>query len=364
MALITISSNVDAEFGGNSSMKHFLLFLTSIFLILFIIVINKNEKVQVRHQKAVMRVFSYSSFTGKGGPGPRLKEEFEKTCSCVVEFIDGNDSGVLLQKLKLEGESLGADLVIGFDQYDLQKALAEIKWRQLDFSNLDVDPEIKPVLSNSYFVPYDWGVLSFVARKSELTEIPQSLDDLLKSGLTKKIALEDPRYSSPGMQFLFWVIRSKGEEDGFKYLRKMMDQAHSFAPSWSTAYGLFQKKQALMAFSYITSPLYHLIEEKNSDYLALEFKEAHPVQYEFVGIPDFCKQCALSEKFVNLMLSVEGQRVIMSRNYMFPVVKAAKEGTPFAQLAPQNLMKFEIPSISEIDRYVKRWSDLRRSESL
>ncbi|MBL7669375.1 MAG: thiamine ABC transporter substrate-binding protein [Bdellovibrionaceae bacterium] len=345
-------------------MKHFLLYITSVFLILFIIVINKNQKVQVRHQKAVVRIFSYSSFTGKGGPGPRLKEEFEKTCACVVEFIDGNDSGVLLQKLKLEGESLGADLVIGFDQYDLQKALAEIKWRQLDFSNLDVDPEIKPVLSNSYFVPYDWGVLSFVGRKSELNEAPESLDDLLKSEFTKKIALEDPRYSSPGMQFLFWVIRSKGEEDGFKYLRKMMEQAHSFAPSWSTAYGLFQKKQALLVFSYLTSPLYHLIEEKNSDYVALEFKEPHPVQFEFVGIPDFCKQCGLSEKFINLMLSIEGQRMIMSRNYMFPVVKAAKEGTLFAHLVPKNLMKFDIPSINEIDRFIKHWSDLRRSESL
>lgn len=345
-------------------MKHFVIYIFSVFLVLFIIVINRNENVHIRSQKPVVRVFGYSSFTGKGGPGPRLKEEFEKTCECVLEYIEGNDSGILLQKLKLEGESLGADLVIGFDQYDLQRALAEIKWRQLDFSNLDIDPEVKPVLSNSYFVPYDWGVLAFVGRHSELGNPPKSLDDLLNPSFARKIALEDPRYSSPGMQFLFWVIRSKGEEDGFRYLRKIMDQAHSYAPSWSTAYGLLQKKQVLMAFSYITSPIYHLIEEKNADFFALDFKEPHPVQYEFVGIPEFCKQCGLSEKFVNLLLSIEGQKIIMEKNYMFPVVKAAREGTPFAQIIPKNIQKFEIPSINEIERHIKHWSELRRSESL
>ena len=146
-------------------------------------------------------------------------------------------------------------------------------------------------------------------------------------------------------------------------MRKMMDQAHSFAPSWGTAYGLFQKKQTLMTFSYLTSPLYHQVEEKNMDYMALDFKEPHPVQYEFLGIPEFCKQCALSEKFINLMLSLDGQKIIMSHNYMFPVIKAAKEGTPFAQVSPKNMLKFEIPSSQEIDRYIKRWSELRRSES-
>lgn len=344
-------------------MRNFLVYLTCVFLGLFIIVINRTEKVQVQQLKPILRVFGYSSFIGRGGAGPNLKEEFEKKCECVVEFIEGNDSGVLLQKLKLEGESLGADLVIGFDQYDLQKALAEIKWRKLDFSNLAIDPDVKPVLSNSYFVPYDWGVLAFVYRKSQISTPPQSLDDLLKPEYSKKISIEDPRYSSPGMQFLFWVIRTKGEEEGFKYLHKMMEQAHSFSPSWSTAYGLFLKRQTMLVFSYLTSPIYHLVEEKNSDYAALEFKEAHPVQYEFLGIPEFCKQCALSERFINLMLSLEGQKIIMNRNYMFPVIKAAKDDTPFARLTPKNLLKFEIPSSQEIDRYVKKWSELRRGDS-
>lgn len=344
-------------------MKHFILFMCVVFLGLFVAVLNKTDENKPQEGKPVLRVFGYTSFTGQWGPGPRLKDLFEKDCNCKVQYIDGSDSGVLLQRLKIEGAGLGADLVVGLDQFDLQKALAEQKWRELSISGLNSYDEVKPALQNSYFVPYDWGVIAFVARKNELTHPPQSLDDLLDPELKHKIALEDPRTSSPGMQFLYWVVHSKGEEEGFKYLEKMMDQAHSFSPTWSTAYGLFTKKQAKLALSYQTSPLFQQIEEKNTDYEALEFKEGHPIQFEFMGIPEFCKNCELAEKFVNLMLSEQGQKTIMQKNYMFPIVKNVREGTPFGNLPTfRTLEHFQFPSAQEVERLLKKWSELRRGE--
>jgi len=160
------------------------------------------------------------------------------------------------------------------------------------------------------------------------------------------------------------VIRAKGEAEGFKFIQKMMDQVHSFSPSWSTAYGLFTKKQAKAALSYVTSPIYHQVEEKNNDYVALEFKEGHPIQFEFLGIPESCKNCELAEKFVNLMLSDAGQKLIMQKNYMFPVVKNVKEGTAFAEIPQFKTMNdFQIPSAQEVERLLKKWSDLRRGDS-
>ena len=344
-------------------MKHFILFVAVVFVGLFLALLNKNDESKPQETKPVLRVFGYSSFTGQWGPGPGLKELFEKDCECQVQYIEGSDSGILLQRLKIEGDSLGADLVVGLDQFDLQKALAEQKWRELNISGLDAYDEVKPALQNGYFVPYDWGIISFVTRKNELSKVPQSLDDLMDPEFKRKIALEDPRTSSPGLQFLYWVIRAKGEEEGFKFIRKTMDQVHSYSPSWSAAYGLFTKKQAKMALSYVTSPVFHQVEEKNNDYVALEFKEGHPIQYEFMGIPDFCKNCELAERFVNLMLSDQGQRLIMEKNFMFPIIKGVKEDTPFAQV-PQfkTLNDFQIPSAQEVERLLKTWSDVRRGD--
>ncbi|WP_295900400.1 thiamine ABC transporter substrate-binding protein [uncultured Bdellovibrio sp.] len=344
-------------------MKHFIFFMAVIFLGLFLAVLNKTEQGAASNSLPTIRVFGYASFTGRWGPGPLLKEQFEKTCKCKVEFIEGSDSGILLQRLKIEGESLGADVVIGLDQFDLSKAIAEQSWRKLSLGQLNVYDSVKPALSNSFFVPYDWGALTFVTRKGDLPRFPASLDDLLAPELAKKIALQDPRTSSPGMQFLYWVIRSKGEDEGFKYLQKLMGQVHSFSPTWSTAYGLFTNKQAKLVYSYVTSPLYHEIEEKNKDYIALPFNEPLPVQFEFVGIPEFCRHCELGEQFINLMLSPEGQKIIMEKNYMFPVMKGVMENTPFAPLMNVKTMgQVEILSAAEVDRLLRRWTEVRRGE--
>ncbi|NUN04530.1 MAG: thiamine ABC transporter substrate-binding protein [Bdellovibrio sp.] len=344
-------------------MKHFILFVAVIFSGLFFAVLHKTEQGAVTNSLPTLRVFGYASFTGRWGPGPLLKEHFEKTCNCKVEFIEGSDSGILLQRLKIEGESLGADVLVGLDQFDISKALADHTWRKLSLNNLDVYDSVKPALNNSFFVPYDWGVLTFVTRRDELKKTPKSLDDLLDPEFAKKIALQDPRTSSPGMQFLYWILRSKGEEEGFAYLEKLMAQVHSFSPTWSTAYGLFTNKQAKMAYSYVTSPLYHEIEEKKKDYVALSFNEALPVQFEFVGIPDLCRNCTLGEKFVNLMLSPEGQKIIMEKNYMFPVMKGVMEGTAFAPLMNvRTLNEVEIMPSAEVDRLLRRWTEIRRGE--
>lgn len=344
-------------------MKHFIFFITAVFLGLFLSLLNRNNKGLGSSSVPTLRVFGYASFTGRWGAGPLLKEQFEKSCKCKVEFIEGSDSGILLQRLKIEGESLGADLVVGLDQFDLAKAIAEQSWRKLNLGEMPVYDSVRPALSNSYFVPYDWGALTFVARKNETTRLPSKLDDLLDPVYAKKIALQDPRTSSPGMQFLYWVIRSKGEEQGFEFMQKMMNQVHSYSPTWSTAYGLFTNKQASLVYSYVTSPLYHLLEDKDKNYVALPFAEPSPVQFEFVGIPEFCRHCDLAEQFVNLMLSPEGQKIIMEKNYMFPVMKGVMEGTPFEAALNVNTMdSVEMLSTSEVDRLLKRWTEIRRGE--
>lgn len=344
-------------------MKHFIFFLTVVFVGLFLALLNRNEQGFNSSSGPTLRVFGYSSFTGRWGAGPLLKEQFEKSCKCKVEFIEGSDSGILLQRLKIEGESLGADVVVGLDQFDLSKAVAEQSWRKLNLGDMPVYDSVKPALSNSFFVPYDWGALTFVARKNDMERHPSKLDDLLEPAFAKKIALQDPRTSSPGMQFLYWVIRSKGEEAGFEFLKKMMNQVHSFSPTWSTAYGLFTNKQTSLVYSYVTSPLYHQIEENDNNFVALPFAEPAPVQFEFVGIPDFCRHCDLAEKFVNLMLSPEGQKIIMEKNYMFPVMKGVMEGTPFeSALNVRTMDNIEMLSISEVDRLLKKWTEIRRGE--
>jgi thiamine transport system substrate-binding protein len=345
-------------------MRHFIVFISLIFLGLFLAVLNKTETAPVSVSKPVLKVFGYTSFTGRWGPGPYLKDQFEKSCNCKVEFIESSDSGYLLQRLKFEGERHGADLVIGLDQYDIAKALEQNKWKPLTLGEVPIHESVRSLTTNGSFLPYDWGILAFIIRKNEFKVYPTSLDDLLKPEFNKKISIENPSTSSPGLQFLNWVYQTKGVDEGTTYLEKFLHQTHSVTPGWSEAYGLFKKKTVSTTLSYTTSPIYHLIEEKSDNYLALEFKEGHPIQVELMGIPATCRNCELAEKFAAYLLSVDGQKIIMEKNYMFPVrLDAIAENSPFAKAPHFKILdSLTVPSQVGLENYLQKWSVLRRGE--
>jgi thiamine transport system substrate-binding protein len=349
------------ESGG--SVKHFIIYIGLIIAGLFAAFFLRSRSGGVQDSRPIVRIYAPTSFMSQWGPGPWLKEKFELNCACQVEFLDSANVSLLLQRLKMEGSNLGADLVLGLDQFDLDKAQAGFEWRALDFEHLDFEEDVQRIVNKKLFWGYDWGILSFVVRRSEMKQLPQSFDDLMREEFKGKISLEDPRTSTPGLQFLLWLIQIKGEEETFQFLKKFDSQVMAYSPSWSTAYGLFQKGQAKAAFSYVTSPIYHLVEEKSNDVVAVELKEDLPVQVEFLGQPVNCRNCDLGEAFARLILSPEGQKVVMEKNYMFPVIKKVKEGTPFESVPKYKTLDSNvIPPMAERERILKRWSELRRGQ--
>jgi thiamine transport system substrate-binding protein len=278
-----------------------------------------------------------------------------------VEFVESPDVNVTLQKISMD-DSSNADVVLGLDQYDISRLGGKIKWRDIDRpGSVNFSNEIKQVAAEKTFVPYDWAPLSIVMRKSSPVSIT-SLADLLKPELKSKIALQDPRTSSPGLQFLVWVFENKDGDEALKFLKQMNSQVYSYSPSWSASYGLFSSKQADMVFSYVTSPVYHNVEEKDNSYMAAETTEALPVQVEFAGIPATCKNCEAAEMFVNFLLTDEAQRAIMSKNYMLPVNDKVKEGTAFDAVKKYKTLPIKFYEQIRVERWLNTWAEIRKNE--
>ena len=344
-------------------MKQVIFFLITIFVIAFFAFTKKQES-SLSTELKTLRVFSYSSFVSSWGPGPVIKKMFEETCNCRVDFYDGADSAVLLQRIQAEATQSGADVVLGLDQFDLENAQQLVKWRTIPVGDIQFVPVVKNIIADSKLIPFDWGVLAFIGRKSDDRLSLTSLESMLNKELKGQISMQDPKSSSPGLQYLFWLIEVMGEDEAFKYLAKFIPQAYSFSSSWSNSYGLFQQGQVRTTFSYVTSPIYHLIEENNSDYTAFAFKEGHPVQFEYMGIPESCSECELANQFVQFILSPAVQKIIMEKNYMFPVIEGVQTGTPFDQVPAMKHLKIQAPSVSEKERILQKWSDLRRGTNL
>lgn len=334
-------------------MKRFILLFTVIAVATIAIIIKKKLEKSEDFTGKELVVVSYSSFISSWGPGPAIAKEFEKTFSVHVRFVDGGDSRLIPQKMKSEGDHFVGDVVIGLDRLNLGEAKS-LGFRKLDVSEINWTKALpKSFTEDSRFVPFDWAPLTFIYRKGEITP-PRSLEEFVGGQFDRKLSAIDPRTSTPGFVFWEWAVRhmqvSKTD------LSKMQTTFFTVSPSWSTAYGLFSKKQTPLVFSYATSAIYHWNNEKDQSYQAVELKEELPVQVEFLAVPSTCRECNLAELFARFILRQSSQSQIMTINYMLPVVEGVTKGTPFESFENLRIEKeIQESKPDEISQLLSLW---------
>lgn len=283
-----------------------------------------------------LRLLTYATFVGATGPGQEIIKSFKQKYGVDVEIMTLGDAGLLLERLKLAEASVPFDVVLGLDQLMIADAEKQFKWREMFFGNSGRHPVLSE-FADTHFVPIDWSPLTFIFRKGDFP-VPEKFDDLLNPAHKKQFALQDPRASSPGLQFFHWVKKVEGERTA-NWLEEFKPNVNSISPSWAFSYGLFKKEQVRFVFSYLTSLAFHWGTENQRDFRYLSLKEGHPVQVEYVAIPESCRECDLAEKFVAYLLLPESQKLIMEKNFMFPVIKGLEEGTIFGELPKLKIIR-------------------------
>ncbi|WP_425515517.1 thiamine ABC transporter substrate binding subunit [Microvirga antarctica] len=282
--------------------------------------------VAAAQSRPVLTVYTYGSFAGKYGPGKLIKDRFEAGCGCELTFVTAEDAGSLVGRLRLEGESTKADVVVGLDMNLAAeaKALGLFAAHQADVKNLSL-----PIAwSDDTFIPFDWGYLAFVYDANKLPNPPKSLKELVDSPNGPKIVLQDPRTSAPGLGFMLWMRKVYGDEAGQAWGR-LKPRVVTFTKGWSEAYGLFMKGEADMVLSYTTSPAYHAVAEKKDNFKAAGFTEGHYLHVELAGMTRTTKQAALAKSFMAFVLSEPFQSAMPEGNWMMPV-KDPAAGLPAA----------------------------------
>jgi thiamine transport system substrate-binding protein len=303
--------------------------------------------------KETLTIYTYESFISDYGPGAKIKASFEKSCDCEIAWVSLGDGVALLNRLKLEGAQTKADVVLGLDTNLTDEA------RQLGvFGKHGVDMSLAKVpggWNDAEFLPFDYGHFAVVYDSDKMKVPPQSLDELINGDASQKIILEDPRASTPGLGFLLWMKSVYGDKAGEAW-KKLAPRILTAAPGWSEAYALFTKGQAPMVFSYVTSPAYHIIEEKTTRYQAAAFAEGHYLQIEVAGLIEASPHHKLAQQFLRFMLSPEFQNEIPTTNWMMPageISVALPEA--FNQLVkPEKTLLF---SPAEVNKNRRQWID-------
>ena len=300
-----------------------------------------------------LTVYTYESFISEWGPGPKVKQAFEKTCGCTVNFVGITDGVALLSRLKLEGPAAKADVVLGLDT----NVVAEAKETGL-FDAHGVDTSAVKVpgdYKDDVFVPYDYGHFAVVYDTKTLANPPKSLRELVEGDASQKIVIEDPRTSTPGLGLLLWVKSVYGDKAGEAWA-KLKGRVLTVTPGWSEAYGLFTKGEAPMVLSYTTSPAYHMIAENENRYQAASFAEGHAIQIEVAGLLKNAPEKELAHQFLSFMITPAFQDTIPENNWMMP---AAATSTPLPEAFGKLVQpeKTFLMSPEEVAKNRKSWID-------
>lgn len=265
----------------------------------------------------ILRIYTYDSFAAEWGPGPALKAGFEKDCVCIVEFTTADDAIAVLRKVQLEGQATKADMIVGLDTATAPEARSTglfashgLTLEGLALPEPWTDPD---------FVPFDYGYFAYVYDKEKMPNPPKNFEELIALPDDIKIVIEDPRSSTPGLGNVFWVQAAYGDR-ATEIWQGLKPHILTVTKGWSEAYNLFLSGEADMVLSYTTSPTYHQVAEGVDKYAAAIFDEGHVAQVEVAGILKSSEKQPLAQKFLSYLTSVEGQKVVPTTNWMYPVV--------------------------------------------
>lgn len=299
-----------------------------------------------------LTIYTYDSFTAEWGPGPQVKKNFEAECGCAVDLVSVADGVALLNRVKLEGASTKADIVLGLDT----NLTAEARGTGLFVAN-GATPQVNVPggWDDDMFVPYDYGYFAVVYDTEKLSSPPASMKELIEGDASQKIVIQDPRTSTPGLGLLLWVRSVYGDEAGAAW-EKLKGRVLTVTPGWSEAYGLFTRGEAPMVLSYTTSPAYHMIADKSDRYQAAAFAEGHYLQVEVAGITVTGAKNKLAEKFLAFMTGPGFQDAVPETQWMYPAGKTDKPLDPaFDKLVkPVKALQF---SPQEVADNRKLWVD-------
>nr|WP_051436187.1 thiamine ABC transporter substrate binding subunit [Marinomonas ushuaiensis] len=267
-----------------------------------------------------LNVYTYDSFASDWGPGPKIKENFEKECDCELNFVALDSSVGILSRVQLEGQSSKADVLLGLDLnlMEAAKQTGLLTTHSVNTSTVNVAGG----WNDRTFVPFDQGHFAFIYNSETLSNPPMSLKEVVENQ-DLRVIYQDPRTSTPGLGLLLWMKSVYGDDVSDAW-ESLASHTVTVTKGWSDAYGLFLKGEADVVLSYTTSPAYHIIAEGENKYKAASASEGLYPQIELAVMMKNAPNPALAQRFMQFILQPEFQSVIPTGNWMLPVVELSE----------------------------------------
>jgi len=295
----------------------------------------------------------YTSDSFAGGIAKLVVPKFEQMYKVKVRVISLGSMGDVLARMIAEKNSPKADIVIGLNPQQLQKAIKENlleKYRALNSKNL-----VYKGFVNDYGTVYDYGALAIIYNVEKVKNPPKSFNDLLKPEYKGKIVLIDPRTSSTGLSFLMWTIAAFGEDGAMEYWKELKKNVLTFTSGWSASFKMLETGEADMIISYATDGAYSMYKYGSIKYMPVIFEEGAYVLEEYAAIVKNAKNRALARMFIEFMLTPEFQREVPLNQWMLPVIKIELPDVFKYVPETKKILKLDPKINDRLDEILRKW---------
>ncbi|WP_105318203.1 thiamine ABC transporter substrate-binding protein [Thermus tenuipuniceus] len=307
-------------------------------------------------------VLTHSSFSLDKG----LIARFERETGLKLRFLKGGDAGETLNRAILTKAAPIADVIYGFDNTFLSRALEAdiiLPYRSREIQNLKATLLLDPTF-RALPVDYGWVSLNYDRAYFKDRPLPKAPADLARPEYARLLVVENPATSSPGLAFLMATVARFGEDGYLDFWAKLRDGGVRVAKGWSEAYYTHftpYKGDRPLVVSYTTSPaaeVYYSEGKYQEPPTGNLFPELAFFQVEFVGILKGTRNLEGARRVVDWLLSKPVQENIPTEMWMYPARRDARLPEVF-RFAPEPLgsVRLDPKAMAQNrERWIEEWT--------
>lgn len=322
--------------------------LILLFLFILLLGCKKNNKTENE-----LTIYTYSSLNWITDT---VIKTFEQQNSCSVKVnSDFTDTGDMVSKAILEKDSPRADIIMGLTPSFLITAKKNdilIPYKSINIDNIKNPSLIFDI--EYYTTPYDYGALAIVYNPDKVSNL-NKFSDLYKS--KNCLVIQDPRTSSPGLDFLLWTIAIYGDEWENEWTR-LKNGILTVTSGWSEAFAKFEAGEAPMMLSYATDSAYTFHNYQVAKNKIFIPEEGGYIQIEGASIIKNTKNLKLAKKFIDFMLTEAFQKEIPLNQWMFPVIETDMPKAFKYAVNPEKTVTVDEQTLKKIPEILEKWEKL------
>lgn len=286
---------------------------------------NEGEKTDVSSSLAVQGsvepIVVYSSLNEDAMT--RIEKTFEKSTGIEMDYLLFNSAGEASARVQAEGKSPQADVLIGGSIEFYEPLANEGLLAQYASPNAK---NLNPMFLNkdNYFQGWYTGVLAYVLNEDRFPETvgakgieqPTTWEDITDPAYKDELILPDPATVGSGYIYTATQIFRKGEEEAFEYFDKVSDNSHHFTASGGDSINLVSTGEFTIGLHWA----HDIIKAAEKGYpIKAIIPEENAIEIGGSAILAGTDRVEESQKFIDWLLSVEGQGLIRNETARYAV---------------------------------------------